>query len=169
MLTLRELLADKIYKEFFTTPPEMPVIPVPELQRWRVYVQRETGGKWAKKDFVRYRDAFKFLKPRLREVHDATIQSRGIAFPPPARVVKIRKNGQLLRDDKGKLILRRIVWQPILPEAEEPHRWCPYCRRPTVFGWFSKHHAFPPGFEFDLAIQRCTICGISERLAINGF
>lgn len=164
MLTLRELLTDKIYREFFITVPEMPANLHPSQTPWRVYVQKELHGRWARRDFNQYRDAFKFLKPLLKDAHDATIQSRGIAFSPPARVVKVKRNGQLLRDEKGKVVLRRIVWQPILPEAEEPHRWCPYCRRPTVFGWFSKHHAFSSGFEFDLALQRCTICGASERL-----
>jgi hypothetical protein len=164
MLTLRELLADKVYREFFTTPPDMPRNVHPDLRPWRVYVQSEQHGRWAKKDFATYKDAFRFLKPRLKEVYDATIQSRGIAWGPPARVVRVKRNGKILLDEKGKVVLRRIVWQPILPEAEEPHRWCPYCRRPTVFAWFSRHHAFPRGFEFDLALLRCTICGASERL-----
>jgi hypothetical protein len=172
MMTLRELLEDKVFKEFFTTIPEVQGYMHPGRLPWRVYVQKERGGPWRKKDFRTYREAFLFLKPRLRDVYDATIQSRGTAFPPPAKVVKVVKrlpSGKKVpvRDEKGKQQYRRIVWRPILPEMEEPHRWCPYCRRPTVFGWFSKHHAFPRGFEFDLSLQRCTICGASERLVAH--
>lgn len=165
MMTIHELLEDKTYKEFFTTRPQIPQVH-PDQIPWRVYVQREANGGWAKKEFALYTAAFKFLKPYLKTCHDAAIQSKGVAYQPPARTVRITKNGKPVMVD-GKPKLRRIVWQPKLPYDEVPHTWCTYCRRPTVFAWFSKHHAFPKGYELVTPYQRCVICGTSERLVLN--
>lgn len=133
---------------------------------WRLYVQRETDGPWARKDFETYRDTFRRLKAEMFEgIHDATIQSKGHAFDPPYRIVKVVRNGQPVLV-KGIQETRVMVWKPTLPEGETPHRWCPYCRRPTIFSWFSNHHAFPKNgvVKFDPTLLRCTICGVSDRL-----
>lgn len=164
MMTLAELLEDKVYREFFTTKPKMPSVH-PSRLPWRVYVQRSSGGSWAKKDFHTYVEAFKFLKPRITSIHDATIQSRGVAFDPPVKIVKVVKGGKPVIDPTTKKPkIKRLVWAPVLPELEGRHEWCPYCRRPTVFAWFSRHHAFPKGYEIATPYQRCVICGASERL-----
>lgn len=167
MLTLRELLEDKVYREYFTSRPILPANIHPDLKLWRVYVQRETEGPWAKKEFHDYVQAFKFLKPYLKTCHDATIQSKGIAFAPPFKVVRVVRKGKPVLDDKQKPVVRRVVWRPLMPTDEQPHRWCPYCRRPTVFAWFAKHHAFPKGYTIATPYQRCVICGASERLVDN--
>jgi hypothetical protein len=167
LITLQDLLADKQFREYFTTKPIMPGPVHQDAMPWRVYVQRQLDGGWAKKEFHTYIEAFRFLKPRLKGVHDAAIQSKGIAWSPPHKVVRITRGGKPVKDDKGKPVLRRIVWQPSLPPGEEPHTWCTYCRRPTVFRWYSRHHAFPRGYEFTTPYQRCTICGASERLVLN--
>lgn len=172
MITLSELLADKQYREFFVTKPTMPGLVHQDMKPWRVYVQRESSGPWAKKEFHTYIEAFRFLKPRLKDIHDGTIQSKGIAWSPPHKVVKVmvrdtRGRKVQKQDDRGKPVYRRLVWQPTLPADEEIHQWCTYCRRPTVFRWFSKHHAFPRGYEFTTPYQRCAICGASERLVLN--
>jgi hypothetical protein len=167
MITLRELLEDKQYREFFTTRPDPPRVILPHEMPWRVNIQRQTAGGWARKDFHTYIEAFKFLKPRLKEVHDAAIQSRGVAYHPPFKVVRVVRNGKPVLDEKKKPVLRRLVWTPKLPGDEEPHIWCTYCRRPTVFRWYSKHHAFPKGYAIETPYQRCCICGASERLVLN--
>lgn len=174
MMTIHELLEDKVFKEFFKTKPVMPSTHHSAVP-WRVYVQRKVYGPWAKREFKTYTEAFKFLKPYLGKnedgtwkCHDAAIQSKGIAFDGPAKVVRVVKNGQPVIDrETKKPVLRRVLWTPKLPYDEVRHVWCPYCRRPTVLGWFSSHHAFPKGYKFDASILRCTICGSSERL-ING-
>lgn len=169
MITIHELLQDKLYKEFFLTNPIVPAYWPTILDRmpWRVYVQRRVDGPWAKKDFHTYKQAFKFLRPWLPKAHDATIQSRGMAYDPPFKVVRITRGGKPVLDERGKQKLRRVIWAPTLPLGEEIHVWCTYCRRPTVFRWFSYHHAFPKGYKISTPYQRCVICGTSERVVKN--
>lgn len=171
MITLPELLEDKVYRKFFTTPVRLPPQHPLAAPQWRVHVQRESDGRWGHKDFRKYSQAFKFLKPYLKTCHDATIQSRGIAYDPPTRWVRVTRGGKpiLIPDPhSGEMVpkIKKIDWIPKLPEGEDQHVWCPYCRRPTVFTWFSKHHAFGSSGTFDPSLRRCTICGSSERLVI---
>lgn len=177
MITLVELLEDPKYRKYFSTPPKM-LKPLPGKLPWRVLVQRRPGGPWAKKEVATYADAFRIIRHNLRAgtLHDGTIQSRGIAFGPPVRVAKVTKGGRPVwhtRDGKpvldadGKRIQKtvNIEWKPKLDPAEEPHDWCTYCRRPTVFRWFRSHHALRSAGLQDIADQssrRCTICGASE-------
>jgi len=165
VITLRELLEDKVYREFFTTMPQMPRNLHPDAMPWRVYVQRKMDGPWGKREFHTYKEAFKFLKPHIKTTYNAAIQSKGIQFEAPFKVYRLVKGGKPLLDANGKQRYRRVVWVPQLDLTDAPHLWCPYCRRPTVFSWFSKHHAFPKGSVFDLSLRRCAICGASERLA----
>lgn len=166
MLTLNELLEDKTYREFFLTKPTLAAIPR-TAEPWRVYIQTEVDGRWGRKDFWKYGEAFKFLKPRLYDIHDATIQSRGVAFQPPHRIVAITRGGKrvMVRAADGHLYPKTkiVPWKPKLPADEVPHEWCPYCRRPVIIAWFSKHHSFK-GRVFDPGLRRCIICGASELL-----
>jgi hypothetical protein len=169
MLTLPELLEDKRYKEFFTTVPK--VVVRPGQLPWRLMIQQHADGPWAKKEFPRYADAFRLLARRLRDntVHDGAICSRGIAFAPPQRIVRITKGGKpvMARTSRGELVQKTAVsiWEPRLPLGEETHIWCTYCRRPTVFRWFRTHHLIK-GTELqgltDVSDKRCTICGARE-------
>jgi hypothetical protein len=162
VLTIHELLEDPRYKEFFLKVPPMPrVYRQQQMLPWRVYIQRETDGPWAKKDFPTYRQAFALFKRYLPEVHDAAIVSRAVAFAPPHRFVRIK--GKYLIDKRGNKVqvTKLVVWKPKLPAEEQDHHWCPYCRRPTVFRFYRIHHAFGKGIDFGLDnVQRCTICGI---------
>lgn len=166
MITLNELLEDKIYKEFLLTRPRLKALPRTS-EPWRVYIQLKPDGSWAKKDFWKYGEAFKFLKPRLHEIHDATIQSRGVAFSAPHQVVKITRNGKrvMVRGSDGILRPKTkiVLWRPQLPSDETAHEWCPYCRRPVIIAWFTKHHSFG-NRVFDPGLRRCIICGASELL-----
>jgi RNase P subunit RPR2 len=49
------------------------------------------------------------------------------------------------------------------PEDEE-HHWCKYCRRPTVFKYYTSHKRLG---TVDPWVRRCCICGASERIAIH--
>lgn len=160
MLTIHELLEDKQYREFFLKPPPMPpVYRQQQLKPWRVYIQRETDGPWAKKDLPNYVEAFKLFKKFRPEIHDASIMSRAIAFPPPHRLVRIKG---VYVEHRGKKVQKTklVVWKPQLPMEETTHHWCSYCRRPTVFRYFSRHHAFGKDMPITQEGLRCTICGI---------
>jgi hypothetical protein len=168
MMSIHELLEDKQYKEFFLKQPEMPSVirQNPHLRPWRVYIQREADGPWAKKDLRTYTEAFQLFKHYRPDIHDAAICSRSIGFAPPHRLVRIKGQYREIVH-KGKKttvqVTKLVVWKPKLPPEEGSHTWCTYCRRPTIFRYFSKHHAFT-GSELQISQEylRCTICGIRE-------
>lgn len=168
MITLPELLKDPRYKKFFCTVPKQG----PSAMNWRIYVQRKVDGPWARRDYAKYSEAFKRIKRELEagNLHDGTIQSRGIAYAPPERIVKVTKGGRPIlvkNPSTGQLIPKTavVVWRPKLMPEDEQHIWCVYCRRPTVFKWFLNHHALrnsPVAGCIDPADRRCTICGARE-------
>lgn len=164
MITIHELLEDKAYKEFFLRRPAMPRVYGEQGKLpWRVYVQREADGRWAKKDLPTYREAFEFFKKWRDNMHDGAIASRPVAFAPPNKLVRVKGKYQVGSDGVNRQVTIPVIWKPKLPAEETFHEWCPYCRRPTIFKWFSSHHAFPKGEAFDTAARRCTICGIREE------
>lgn len=164
LLTIHELLQDKQYKEFFLRAPAMPVVyRQQQMLPWRVYIQREVDGAWAKKDLPTYREAFALFRRYKPEIHDAAIMSRAVAFAPPHRLVRIRgQYREVVRKGKKEKVqvTKLVVWKPKLPQEESPHQWCTYCRRPTVFRYFSKHHAFGKNMNITQDELRCMICGI---------
>lgn len=168
MIRLAELLEDKKYREWFLAKPR--VMPGAGTTPWRVWVQKEVDGRWGKKDFPSYNDAFRFLKPRLHTDHNHALASRAVAYGPPIRYVKLNRRGKPVIDEKtGKQRTAKMLWLPTLPPMEPNHTWCPYCRRPTVFGYFAKHHSFPEELRNDIMKRerRCTICGAGESFIYN--
>lgn len=160
MLTIHELLEDPVYKEWFLKKPVLPPTPKPSPP-WRLYVQRNPSGNWSKKDFDTYKEAFALFKKMRSSIHDATIQSKAVAFAPPLRFARIK--GKFLEGSDGvvRQATKRVPWKPKLPADEAQHHWCPYCRRPTVFLWFASHHAYRDGKIMAADDStRCTICGI---------
>ncbi len=178
MITLPELLEDPKFKEFFLTTPKV-LKPLEGQKPWRIFVQQRPDGPWAKKEYERYAEAFRTIRAYLKSnrLHDGTIQSRGIAFGPPQRTVKLVQGGKPvyhLRGGKpvvgsdGKPIQKTttVLWKPRIEASDEPHAWCTYCRRPTVFRWFVNHHAVKTsGLQgmVDPGDRRCTICGAREE------
>lgn len=171
MITLPELLKDPKYREFFTRVPK-DFKPKPGQKPWRLYIQTDVDGPWKKKDFESYAEAFRVLAKYLKggRLHDGAIQSRGIAYAPPTRVAGVLKNGRPVYEvgSNGKRLQKTVTvrWKPRLSGDDEPHSWCTYCRRPTVFKWFRSHHAFRgSGLEdcLDPSNKRCTICGAREQ------
>lgn len=168
MITLPELLEDKRYRAFFSKVPKSGATPI----NWRILVQRKTDGPWAKKDYAKYSDAFRRIAKELKEgrLHDGTIQSRGIAYAPPERIVRLTKGGRpiRIRNSRGELVDKTavVLWKPRLHSDEEEHTWCTYCRRPVVFRWFATHHALrnsPVEGCIDPTERRCLICGGREQ------
>lgn len=160
MITIHELLDDPKFKEFFLKPPPMPrVYREQALKPWRLYVQRETGGRWSKKDCSTYTEAFRLFKVWRPQAHDAAIVSKAVAFAPPSRRVRIKNKFVVGSDGVKRQATKAVPWRMSLPDGEGIHDWCVYCRRPTIFRYFSSHHAFPKNEQFDIASRRCTICG----------
>jgi hypothetical protein len=148
---LREMLLKAVRNPSGLVNPGLP---------WRVYGQREGRGRWAKRDFETYVEAFRFLKPRLKTYHDISITSKARPFDPPGRLVKLRRNGQPLMVKTNNGMQRATKLVPIKPPPG--HLWCMYCRRFTVFIWFTTHHAFKRPQPYDLSSRRCCVCGIRE-------
>jgi hypothetical protein len=132
-LTMYHLLKDPIYKKWIMTPPKMNSVGT--TNPWRVFVQKKEGG-WARVDFPSYAKAFNWMKNNLKNYEDATIHCKRTRFKPP--VVKYRGKKQ--------------YW-PCPPG----YRWCGYCRRPTKFLYFKRHHNQPIIVSY---YKRCHICGV---------
>jgi hypothetical protein len=163
-LTIHDLLEDERYRKYFLTVPRLP-----KVQRttppWRLYVQKG-DGLWRKRDFEQYGDAVRMFN-RLRsagDMRDAAVTCRPVAFDPPTRIVRVK--GKYVKTSRGELVqqTREILWSwvPLLNGEDDTHYWCPYCRRPTVFTWFSKHHAVLGVHKtyMDASARRCTICAV---------
>ena len=165
MMTIHELLEDKTYREWFLKPPPMPVVYKQiGAQPWRVYLQIDE--RWRKKDAGTYREAFGIFKDYKHLARDAAIVSKSVAFSPPHRMARIRGKYVIdKRTGKKVQVTKLVVWSPKVPMDEaEMHTWCPYCRRPTVFKYFSRHHAFTGFNTLNLnTTMRCTICGIRRE------
>lgn len=165
MITIHDLLEDPVWKrEVLLTPPELPSH-LYHTAPWRLYVLTR-DGKWLKRDFATYREAFSMLKKHLKTCRDACIVSRAVAFAPPARKVKTGRTVE--RNGKQVPVVKMVPWEYRFDaEDESGHRWCPYCRRPTIFKWFHTHHAFTGDMAriLDPRKLRCTICGASTDIA----
>jgi hypothetical protein len=170
LIPMSELLEDPVYRKFLLTPPDMP-----EHARnkefnlsplWVVYVQRVPGGKWGKKEFWSYKKAFKFFKKCLKQykVHDLAINNKRVGCVPPSRFVRIRGKYVTGSDGKRRQATTRVYWKVKVHPEDEEHHWCKYCRRPTVFKYYTSHKRLG---VVDPGVRRCCICGASERIAIH--
>jgi len=139
-VTLAELLEDPVYRQWFNQPPAET-----EFTRWRVYVKVKKKAAWAKRDFVTWKKAFKFLAKNSRAWYDCVLVCRNNAYRPP--VIRVGR--------------KRQYYSPIVNWPG--HVWCPHCRRPTIFGWFATHHAFSGTFRPLPWRKRCSICGIAQE------
>lgn len=148
-ITMRELLEDPVYRAWFQKKPGPR-----SSQSWRVYVQETEGGPWKKRDFSRWGQAYEFVRWHLKDWHDFALTSLVWDWRPP--VVKYYAD-IMLKNGRVKKIERRKYYAPMLNIMG--HRWCPHCRRPTVFKPYRRHHAIG---NTRIRKPRCTVCGISE-------
>ena len=165
---MSELVKDPVYKRFLQTKPKLPKVARNRggilSPPWVVYVQREVGGNWGKREFWKYSEAFKFLKKALKlGVHDAALNCKRVAFDPPTRFVRIKGKFVVGSDGVRRQATKQVVWKPKLDGSDPDHEWCMYCRRPTEFKYFRRHKALP---AIDPTVRRCCICGASERIAL---
>lgn len=165
---MSELVKDPTYRKFLETMPKTPPFSRDKKMQssppWVVYVQREVDGPWGKKEFWKYSEAFRFMRHWLKKgAHDATINNKRIPTPPPQKLVRIKGKYVTGSDGKRRPATKYVTWKPALAPEDLTHHWCLYCRRPTVFKYFTKHKRLK---EVDPTVRRCTICGASERIAV---
>lgn len=170
MILLGELLEDKTFRKFFEKQPT-----IPDLSRnippYRLWVQREARGKWLRKNTGSYQSGVRWFLEHINEIHDGALAIPSTQSAPPNRLVKVKRNGVLLTkagsDGVVRPVVKEVPWHFRPPEGERKHIWCPYCRRPTVFTWFSKHHNMPNVLQPEYS--RCTICGLREDSVPKGW
>lgn len=138
-VTFAELVEDPIYRQWFDRPPTDH-----EHTRWRVYVKVTKKSPWAKRDFLTWKKARKFVRKHADKWYDCVLVCRNDAHRPP--VIRVGR--------------KRQYYAPMVNMVG--HTWCPYCRRPTIFGWFTEHHAFTNGLKPLAYKKRCSICGIAQ-------
>lgn len=154
---MRELLRDEIFRKWMVKVPEFPN---PRTVKWRLFVQREPDGPWAKKDVESYAEGYRILAKNFKKWHDCALVCLGRESRPPVvrKPMMVRDSNNPKKKVKG---YKRVYHEPLI--RVPGHLWCGYCRRPTVFRNFSKHHAFTgtlrTGVPWD---ARCTICGMRE-------
>jgi len=170
MITLKELLRDPVYRKYFLTKPRLygQYNDFPDFKPWALAIQKQPHGQWAYKDYHDFMEAFNKLKKYVPVLNDAAIISKATGCPPPR--VNVAVEGKFFVRGKKKIqVTQREDWRVSLPMGEDArHRWCPFCRRPTVFTTFIYHPRFPSsksnGMLLDPDMPRCTICGASENL-----
>lgn len=141
MMTLREQLADPLYRKWFATPPRE-VRSAAMTPPWYVYVQEKVDGPWRRAEFKSWKKGYKFVAKNIKKYHDMALSHKRQEFRPPV----VSEGG------------RRRFHLPPDPSSI----WCGYCRRMTRFTYFQTHHAFK-GRRVNSGERRCCICG--TRLA----
>lgn len=133
-LTMRELIADPIYRPYMLRAPRLPA-GCQGAEPWRVWGLRD-DDKWAGKLFPDFRSGFDLVKKMIKDERyvDVAIICRPKAFPAPAGFV--------------------------IPPTMD---WCGHCRRPTVYRRSLNHHAmrkWPVVSDED--VRRCYYCASRE-------
>ncbi len=169
MIPMSELLTDPTYRRFLETKPETPEAASARSMspQWVVYIQKDVNGPWGKRSFRKYKKALKFFQAWMeRGCHDAAINNKRIAFDPPSRFVRIKGKYVEGSDGKRRQATKRVVWRvPARLAMDQPeHEWCRYCRRPTVFKYYSKHKRLGVVRQ---DVRRCCICGAAETIAVK--
>lgn len=166
LMTFQEQIEEyPALREMFTKRPILGGVSV--SPPWRVWARRTDGSPWGRKDFETYPEAFAFWKAKRKLWLDVSITCKRQGFDPPGRVVKIVRRGEpvMIKLPGGKL-RQQTKLVPIKPPPG--HLWCGWCRRFTVFKYFTRHHAFSKStLIVDSSIRRCCICGISEQTALT--
>lgn len=175
MIPIGELLEDKIFNRYFTQTPPMYPHQANKPDGWRLWVKSDPDSPWRRKDVRHYEAGVQYILRGIGEgsLHNAVLQCRGVSYKPPVRRLLVRdpktKQPLLVTDSKTGIVSKKVlekIWQPSPDLIQEygRHEWCFYCRRPTVFAYFAKHHAFAgTSLEpyYDGSVRRCAVCGIS--------
>ena len=161
-ITIKELLRDPQYKAYFVKVPKLPDHYKPESLPWRLLVLKQGETAWRSKRFGTYQEAFAAFKKLLPTLTDAAINCPGLNFMPPVRSVRLK--GKV--DQKGKPVVKSLVWKPRLEPDMAHHEWCAYCRRPTIFVDKAMATRMLNGFKMPTTQirHRCSICGSSDAI-----
>lgn len=164
MITIKELLRDPQYREFFTSVPTLPDHYGPENKPWKLLILKPGETTWRSKRFGTYEEAFAGFKKVYKKIDDGAINCPPLTFMPPAR--KVRLKGKFDKRTKKQLTAIKL-WVPKIPGDVEHHTWCGHCRRPTIFRYAIMaprkmlSGAMSPASD---PAMRCIICGASERI-----
>lgn len=164
MITIQELLRDPQYRDYFKKVPKLPAHYTPENLPWKLIIMKKGENVWRTKRYGTYAEAFGGLKKVLPIIDNAAINCPALSFMPPLKTYRIK--GKFIGNTKRPL-LKTVVWQPRITADMEPHNWCPFCRRPTVFRMAvravsKKNSPFAPVMSEPQL--RCSICGAGERI-----
>lgn len=138
-VTLRKQLKDPVFRKWFSQAPRETQTAA-ATPPWFVYVQEKKGGPWRRAEVSSWIEGYRFVARNIKRFHDMALSHKRQEFRPP-----------VVRDHSGR---RRYH----LPEAPG-HVWCGFCRRMTLFRYFSRHHAMPEWANG--GVRRCSICGAS--------
>jgi hypothetical protein len=166
LITIRELLSDPEYRKYFTTVPVLPSHYTPDALPWRLLVQKSGEHVWRSKRFGTYQEAFAGFKTMLPKIENAAINCPGLNFMPPVRTVKVKGKFHTEGRDKGKPVIKTLVWKPRLEPDHSAHYWCGYCRRPTTFVDKGLGARTLNGFRLPATrvAFRCSVCGSNSEL-----
>ena len=73
MITIRELLRDPQYREFFTKVPKLPDHYTEENQPWKLYIHKPGEAVWRSKKFGTYSEAFAGFKKMLPNIDNLAL------------------------------------------------------------------------------------------------
>lgn len=165
LITLKELLRDPQYREYFKQVPELPEHYRPETLPWKLLVLKEGESAWRSKRYGTYRDAFDGLKKMLPVVTNAAINCPPLGFMPPIKNFKVKGKFVGNGTHRKPLIVTK-VWTPRIEADMEQHHWCPHCRRPSIFRFAILKRPAHNGYAAVSGepVERCIICGASERI-----
>lgn len=165
LITLRELLRDPTYRDYFKQIPELPPHYSPDTLPWKLLILKEGETAWRSKRYPTYRDAFDGLKKILPVSTNAAINCPALGFMPPIKNFKVKGKFVGSGTRRKPLIITK-VWTPRIEADMESHSWCPHCRRPTIFRLATLKRPDKNGYAAvsGEAVDRCIICGASERI-----
>lgn len=166
MITMRELMKDPAYEAYIRREPSTPQHAADKSLsgQWVIYLRKTSTSRWTRKSFRKYKKALKFfLRAYDAGYYDLAFNNRRLWFKPPLRKVRIKGKYKVGSDGVTRQVVKMIPWVPKISGEQPAHDWCSSCRRPTVFGYYSRHPAINLP-EINPSVPRCSICGLTSQI-----
>jgi hypothetical protein len=147
------------FKEYAETPPK-----IYKAQRaldgplWWVYVQLEEGTRWRRVGTRLWKEGMELVQAKTPFDWAITSKRRGYLVPTYTKI-----NPQTKIPYKVK-VGNEVVDKQFRMKMPPGHQWCRWCRRPTLFLYFAKHHSFVNAKAYDPTRRRCLICGGAQGM-----